>query len=188
MNLSNFDARSHARSKLRCSELQEFRESRNPILQIQRSLRSDRLNRDNPGERSEHTSPVSRIITLFRSKPRYRPRARYSAQFLFDPSTVFLSVRSTYFLSTETHHCKSFFLRRKQFRAVESIDRISRPFRAQPLKIFPTNVTFLRLVALTEHFILRISTALVFSSFFYTFFHRAGGRSDESGNDRKTIL
>jgi len=53
----------------------EFRESRDPTLQIQRSLRSDRLNRDNPGERSEHTSPVSRIITLFRSKPRYRPLA-----------------------------------------------------------------------------------------------------------------
>lgn len=33
--------------------------------------RSDRFNRDNPGERSEHTSPIPGIITLFRSEPRY---------------------------------------------------------------------------------------------------------------------
>lgn len=148
----------------------------------------DRLNRDNPGERSEHTSPVSGIITLFRSKPRYRSLARYSTQFLLDlPVDCFLSARSAYFLSAETYHRESFFLRRKQFRAVESIDRISnlpaylpaclsllRFSSPRRLKDFLANVTLLRFVAFTEHFILRTSTSLVFLSSFYTLFAARG--------------
>lgn len=136
---------------------QEFRESRNPIHQIRRSLRSDRLNRDNPGERSEHTSPVSRIITLFRPKPRYRSPARSLFRaiplrslfsFQFDPS---------YFPSVEIHRSESFFLtsetisRCRVDRSDFPLDRLAR----KPLKIFPTLRSFLRLVALTEHFILR---------------------------------
>lgn len=95
------------RSKPRALWRNENFQSRNPILRIRCSpQRANRLNRDDPGERSEHTSPVSRIITLFRSKPRARARtfpfARYSAQFLFDPPIhCFSSVGSAYFLSAE---------------------------------------------------------------------------------------
>lgn len=54
-------------------------------------------------------------------------------------------------------------------------------------KDFPAGVTFLRLVAFTEHFTPRTSTALVFSSFFYTLF-AARGVDPMSRADRETIL
>lgn len=63
-------SRCDACSKWRYSENFEKVETRFAKSDI--PSRSDRLNRDNPSERSEHTSPVSGIITLFRSKPRYR--------------------------------------------------------------------------------------------------------------------
>lgn len=50
--------------------------------------RSGRLNRDNPSERSEHASPVSGIITLFRSKPRYRSLAPSLARSLHVPRAI----------------------------------------------------------------------------------------------------
>lgn len=71
-------SRCDACSKWRCSENFEKVETRFAKSDI--PSRSDRLNRDNPSERSEHTSPVSGIITLFRSKPRYRsPRLLFRA-------------------------------------------------------------------------------------------------------------
>lgn len=100
-----------------------------------RSLRSHRrLNRDNPGERAEHTS-VSGIIALFRSKPRgdiARSLAVCVCVFRaiplgFPPRARSLLLRFAYFLPAEAHHHRgSFFPRQKQFRAVESIDRTSK--------------------------------------------------------------
>lgn len=61
------------------------------------------------------------------------------------------------------------------------------PPRAVMSKDFPAGVTFLRLVAFTEHFTSRTSTALVFSSSFYTLF-AARGEDPMSRADRETIL
>lgn len=79
MNLCNFDTGS-PRAQSTLSALQSesgMSKVETRFSKSDASPRSDRLNRDNPGERSGNTRrAVSGIITLFRSKPRYRPLTR----------------------------------------------------------------------------------------------------------------
>lgn len=185
MNPFNSDVPSRTYSKLRCSESRISKvEARSSKRASNVSYGSDRLNRDDSGERSEHTSPVSGIITLFRSKQRYSvARLRSRAIPLRSPGRPFpLLVRSAYFLSAKTYHLASpFFHVENNFALSNRSIGFPTPSPRVTSKDFPANVTLLRLVAFTEHFILRTSTALVFSSFFYTLFRREGKDPMRSG-------
>lgn len=162
----------------------------NAFSRIRLDVPYDRLNRDNPGERSEHTSPVSGIITLFRSKPRYRSRSLLRAIPLRSLRRLcFLLLRSAYFLSAGTHHRESFFPRRKQFRAVEPIDRISNLLArlSRPRSSARTLRSYVSLLLPGILFRVLLRGSSLFIVLLYSF-RREGERSDESGRSRDDPL